>query len=379
MSANSSISRSHWLPVVGLLLLVLVAGCQPIRPVSQPTLPIDAREVTFPNGDITLAGTLTLPATPGPHPAVLLISGSGQQDRDEQIPFVPGYKPFQSIAEYLTDRGIAVLRYDDRGVGGSNGDPTHATSVDFAQDAEAGLNYLLTLPEINHEQIGLFGHSEGSIIAAMIAANNPDVAFVISMAGPAVSGYDLLLLQTERVLSTSGMSDEEVASAMKDQRQMLDLTVAGDWPALETFMLEVGRKQIAALPAEQREALGDPEVFLQKQAEMSMPAMQGWMRWFLTHNPADDWQQIDAPVLALFGGLDTQVDLEQNRPAMEEALSTAGNDDVTVRVFDDANHLFQQAITGSPQEYATLPAQFVAGFLDTIGEWITARVTVPAP
>lgn len=377
---RSYTTNPYWLRLIPLLLvLVLAAGCQPIRPVSQPASPIDAREVTFQNGDITLAGTLTLPATPGPHPAVLLISGSGQQDRDEQIPFVPGYKPFLSIAEYLTGFGIAVLRYDDRGVGGSSGDPTHATSVDFAQDAEAGLNYLLTLPEINHEQVGLFGHSEGSIIAAMIAAANPDVAFVVSMAGPAVSGYDVLLLQTELVLRASGMSDAELANALEEQRQALDLTVAGDWPALESLLLEAGRKQIAALPAEQREALGDPEAFLQKQIEATIPAMQGWMRAFLIHNPAQDWQQIDAPVLALFGGLDTQVGLAQNRPPMEAALTAAGNPDVTVQVFDDANHLFQKAITGAPDEYAKLPVQFVAGFLDTIGEWITARVTVAAP
>ncbi len=365
----------HWSVFTVLLVFTLVTGCiQPIQPITEQPTAYRAEAVTFMNGDITLAGTLTLPNGAGPHPAVILISGSGQQDRDEAIPFVPGYKPFWLIADQLTRQGIAVLRYDDRGVGQSTGDPTTANSADFAQDTKAGLNYLLKRPEINPKQIGLLGHSEGALIAAMIAARDPNVAYVISMAGPAVSGYDLLLVQTERILRSTNMNEEEVATALAEQRQALDLTVAGEWEALEAFLLEVGHRQVENLPAAQKEALGDVDAYLEQQVALSIVSMQGWMRYFLTHNPSDDWVQVEVPVLALFGGLDTQVDQAQNLPAMQAAL--ADNPDVTIKLFDEANHLFQQAVTGSPEEYATLPAEFVPGFLDTIAAWLLARVDV---
>lgn len=368
--------NAYWLRVFTLFLIfTFLAGCiKPIQPVTKLPTDYSAEDVTFTHSDITLAGTLTLPAKDGPHPAVILISGSGQQDRDEAIPIIPGYRPFQLIADHLTRQGIAVLRYDDRGVGQSTGDPSTATSADFAQDAEAGLTYLLSRPEINPKQIGLLGHSEGSLIAAMIAARNSNVAFVISMAGPAVSGYDLLLVQTERILRASDMTEDEVATALAEQRQALDLTVAGDWAALEALLLEVGHRQIEDLPAEQKAALGDVDAYLQQQIAQSMISMQGWMRYFLTYNPSDDWAQVKVPVLALFGGLDLQVDQAQNLPAMEAAL--ANNADVTIKLFEEANHLFQKAVTGSPEEYTTLPAEFVPRFLDTIGDWILARVEV---
>lgn len=357
-----------------LLIVALTSSCiQPIQPATVIPSAVRSEEVTFSNGNIDLAGTLTLPAVGAVHPALILVSGSGQQDRDESIPIIPGYKPFQVIADYLTQQGIAVLRYDDRGVGGSTGDPTTATTADFAQDAEAALNYLRNRSDIDPSMIGLLGHSEGSIIAAMIAARNPNVAFVISMAGPAVSGYDLLLLQTERILSVSGMDAEEVKQAMDDQRQLLALIMAQEWDGLKAKLLETGRQQIEALPEAQKKQIGDPEAFLQKQIDISMLNMQHWMHFFLLHNPADDWRQIKVPVLALFGGLDTQVDQAQNRPAMQAALTQAGNPDVTIKIYPEANHLFQQAKTGSPTEYATLAAQFVPGFLDTIGQWILVR------
>ncbi|MEZ4622481.1 MAG: alpha/beta fold hydrolase [Caldilineaceae bacterium] len=370
-------SHSVWLPLLTMLtILAMLTSCiRPVEPVVEMPLDVVTEEVTFQNDEITLAGTLTLPDAVGPHPALMLISGSGQQDRDETIPFVPGYKPFQLIAEYLTQQGIAVLRYDDRGVGGSTGDPSRATTADFAQDAEAGLTYLFSRPDINPKQIGLLGHSEGAIIAAMIAARNPDVAFVIAMAGPAVSGYDILIVQTERILRTADLSEEAVTAAMAQQRQVLDLTVAEKWDELKALLLNVGHQQIDALPAAQKEALGDVDAYLNQQIELSMRSMQGWMRYFLMYNPAEDWAQIKAPVLALFGGLDTQVDQAQNRPAFEAALQKAGNADVTIKVFEEANHLFQQAKTGSPEEYATLPAEFVPNFLETIGVWLLARTT----
>jgi hypothetical protein len=341
-------------------------------------LPYIEEEVTFRNGDITLAGTLTLPPGNSPHPAVILISGSGPQNRNEELPGVMGYQPFRVIADHLTRNGIAVLRYDDRGAGKSTGEHNTATSADFATDVEAALDYLLGRQEINPTQIGLLGHSEGGLIAAMVAARNSPleggkeggVAFVIAMAGTAVDGYNVLLVQNERILKASEATEEEVARGLEEARKAMDLMIAEDWAALEEFVYETGRKQLEALPEEQRKALGDPETYLQERIAEMMPFYQNWMHYFLTHDPAEDWVRVTVPVLALFGQLDTQVDVSQNRPALEAALKKAGNDDVTVVVFPTANHLFQDAKTGAPSEYADLPTEFVPGFLETITDWV---------
>ena len=331
--------------------------------------------MTFENGDITLAGTLTLPEGDGPFPAVLLLTGSGQQNRDEEISIAPGYKPFRVLADTLTRQGIAVLRYDDRGIGQSGGDPSQATTIDFTADAEAGFNMLLAHPEIDPKRVGLLGHSEGGIIAATLAARNPDVAFVIGMGAPAVSGYDILLTQVERVARASGASEAEAARAAEQERQMLDLVIAKDWQALEDSMHQIMLEQIQAMPQDQQAALGDPEEVMRERILPQIEAMKGpWFQNFLTYDVGQDWAKITVPVLALFGGLDVQVDADQNSPALKAALEKAKNSDVTVKVFPDANHLFQKATTGSVQEYATLPTDFVPGFLDTIADWLLERV-----
>ena len=338
-------------------------------------VPYREEEMTFENGDITLAGTLTLPEGDGPFPAVLLLTGSGLQNRDEEISLAPGYKPFRVIADTLTRQGIAVLRYDDRGVGQSGGDPAQATTIDFAADAEAAFNMLLAHPKIDPKRVGLIGHSEGGIIAAMLAARNSDVAFVIGMAPPAVNGYDFLVKQVQRMAVASGLSEEEVAQAADQQRQMLDLTVAKDWQALEDYLKQLASEQIQALSKEQQAALGDPaEVARQQIASLMKLSKSPWYQTFLTYDVGQDWAKVTVPVLALFGGLDVQVDADQNSPALKSALDKAKNSDVTVKVFPKANHLFQEAVTGSVEEYATLPTDFVPGFLDTISDWLLERV-----
>lgn len=348
------------------------------RPVVQPTpvLPYRAEEVSFANGDTTLAGTLTLPPGDGPHPALVLISGSGQQNRDEELAGVLGYRPFAAIADALTRQGIAVLRYDDRGVGQSTGDPSQATTEDFAADAEAAWAYLRSRPDIDPDQIGLLGHSEGAIIAAMIAARNPQVAFVISMAGPAVSGYDTLLKQVERLTLAVGGTQADADTAVEQQKAVLDLVVAEDWTALEGVVRQLIQAQVQGLPKAQQDALGDVDQFIDQQTAAQMQQLRSpWYQYFVAHDSGADWAQVKAPVLALFGGKDTQVDAEQNRPALEAALRRAGNQDVTVVVLPDANHLFQTAQTGAPQEYASLSTDFDPGFLPAISAWLLPRVT----
>ncbi len=346
------------------------------RPQEQATEPLPYREeeVTFGHDGVNLAGTLTLPEGEGPFPAVILLSGSGQQNRDEEIGIVPGYKPFRLLADHLTRNRIAVLRYDDRGVGGSTGDLTNATSADFADDAEAALDYLLSRPEIDPAQVGLLGHSEGGMIAAMLAARDPRVAFVVAMAGTAVSGYDTLIKQVERLALASGMSAQDAAAEASVQRAVLDLAVAQDWPALEAKISAIITEQVKMLPEERKAAMGDLQALVQQQVAAQLQTFQSpWYQHFLTHDPAEDWAQVTVPVLALFGAKDAQVDAEQNRTALEAALRRAGNDDVTVVVLPTANHLFQDAQTGAFEEYAALAPEFVPGFLDTISQWLAAR------
>jgi hypothetical protein len=346
----------------------------------QPTVAAEAvpyreEEITVSNGDVTLAGTLTLPEGNGPFPAVLLLTGSGQQNRDEELAIAPGYKPFRVLADALTRQGIAVLRYDDRGVGASTGDLTQVTTIDFAADAEAVFEALRARSEIDPQQVGLFGHSEGGIIAASIAARNTDVAFVIGMGAPALSGYDVLVKQVERLAAASGASAEEAATAAEQERTILDFVIDQDWQGAEDYLRQIMLEQIEALPEDQKTALGDPDKVVAERLAPQIEAFKSpWFQNFLTYDVGEDWAKVTVPVLALYGGMDAQVDAGQNKPALEASLSQAKNPDVTIKVLPKANHLFQQATTGSVDEYATLPPDFVPGFLDTIGEWLLARV-----
>ena len=309
----------------------------------------DQIDVLIPSGDHVFAGTLTVPAGDGPFPAVVLISGSGPSDRDESLPGV-ALKPFARLAEELAAEGVATLRYDDRGVGKSTGDFLSATSFDFADDARAALEHLAASEKIDAGRIGFLGHSEGGMIAPHAAVDNDRVAFVVSLAGTAVTGYDVFAAQLRQALAAVPEADREAAFAQ--QIHSLDLVVAEDWPAVE-----------AMLAAEEG---ATPERVTQ-----GMVYYRGWLHTFVTHDPAVDWQQIDLPVFALFGGRDVQVSVDLNRPALEAALQH--NPDVSVVTLPTANHLFQDAVTGAPPEYATLPDAFAEGLSVKIAEWIKAR------
>ncbi|HEY6104320.1 MAG TPA: alpha/beta fold hydrolase [bacterium] len=353
------------------LLLGIIPQAQAVQDASPPYREVDVG-IAVPAGP-TLAGTLTLPATSDQVPAVVLISGSGPQDRDEAIPGVPGYRPFAVIADHLGRRGVAVLRYDDRGTAKSTGNHATATSADLASDAEAAWRFLRARREIAWARVGLMGHSEGGLIAAMVAARNPQVAFVVSMAGPGVPGYDLLLKQNERVLRAMGLPPEVVERGVAEARANLELIRTEQWDRLRAVILETGGRQLAALPEQERAKLPP----LERLAEEQMMFLRTWMRFFVKYDPGPDWARVHVPVLALFGVLDVQVDLWQNRAGMVAALGRGGTGDVTVAVFPRANHLFQEATTGSVTEYAKLPPAFVPGFLDTISGWIRPRFRNP--
>jgi pimeloyl-ACP methyl ester carboxylesterase len=341
--------------------------------------PYTAEDVTFDNttdasGEtITLAGTLTIPAGDGPFPAVILISGSGSQDRDESLAPISSFKPFAQIADGLSRDGIAVLRYDDRGVGGSGGDPTNATSADLSTDAEAALDYLLTRSEIDPAAIGLLGHSEGGIIAPMIAVRRSDVAFIVSLAGSVVDGGQLLIKQNERLLEASGATQEEIDQQVAFTEDLIALTAAEDWDGLEALFVQRVTEQIESLPEDQRASIGDVDAYAAQYAAQQLPAFQHWYAFFFAYNPAEDWAKVTVPALALFGDKDLQVDADQNATALQAIVDEAGLEDVTIVRFPTANHLFQDAVTGNVDEYATLDQTFIPDLLPTITDWIHAR------
>ena len=335
-----------------------VAAAAPRRP-QNPVKPYPYREedVAYENAGarLSLAATLTLPAGSGPFPAVLLITGSGAQDRDESL---MGHRPFLVLADYLTRHGIAVLRADDRGVGKSGGSFAAATSADFATDAEAGVAYLRTRHEVDAKKIGLVGHSEGGLIAPMVAARNPAVAFIVLMAGTGVSGDQILLEQGRLIAAANGATPEQLAENAARAR-----------PALQLVKTE---KDDAVLAAKLREQLSGliPAEAVETQIKLLMAP---WYRYFVSYDPAPALQAVRCPVLAINGERDLQVPPKQNLPAIRAALEAGGNKEVVVQELPGLNHLFQTAKTGSPAEYAQIEETMSPLALDTITRWILKR------
>ena len=361
--------------LIPLLTLALIPG-QPARAGAKAV----SRNVTFQDGEPTLSGILSLPAGEGPHPAVILISGSGPQDRDGAMTMIPGYKPFAMLADHLTSVGIAVLRYDDRGVGQSTGDYLDADEADFVRDAGAAVEFLSRQEGIDPRRIGLLGQSEGALIAAMLAGEDERVAFVVSLGGPAVRGYDLLLQQTRRAAEAEGMSADEVEQVAEEQRRLFDLVIAEAWDKLEQEVRDITRKRLEALPKWKKLLLGDLDKFAAQRTAQSMFVFKtDRYQFLLKHDTSQDWAKIKVPVLAMFGNLDVQCDAEQNRKGIEQAMQRGGNARLSVHVIDDANHLFLSAKTGSMSEYRLLPKDaFAPGVLPTISDWILA-ITGLAP
>ncbi len=338
--------------------------------IDEKPVPYNEEEVYIYNGDIRLGCTLTYPFSGVPHPAVILITGSGSQDRDETI---FGFKPFRILADYLTPNGIAVLRCDDRGVGESTGRGIPFTSGDRAGDVSAMVDFLSNRNEIKHNQIGLCGHSEGGIIAAMVAARDPQISFIISMAGSAVIGRDILKEQSRLIFKEEGIDD----SILEQQQKVIDLAykaaMTGEgWDEVEKVVREIAPGQITD---EQRASIDDIDQYIDQFVTGSMSAVQSaWYQFFITHDPSDDWRRVTQPVLGLFGELDLQVPPEMNKKALQEALDYAGNPDYELMIIPQANHLFQKAKTGSPTEYAQLDKEFIDGFPYIILNWIREMV-----
>jgi hypothetical protein len=344
---------------------------QPARPQEpEPPFPYRSEELTFRSGEVTLAGTLTLPPGEGPFPAALLVTGSGPQNRDEEV---FGHRPFLVLADHLTRAGIAVLRVDDRGVGGSTGSLATVTTADLVGDARAGVDYLRGRGEIDAERVGLIGHSEGGIIAPMVAVRGEDAAFVVMLAGPAVPGDELITLQLERIFRAAGVDDDKVQQIRAAQGELLAAIRAesGEEP-VRAKLRELIRLQLEATSgtAPDEETLA---ATLEQNADIASP----WFRFFLGHDPRPTLRKVDVPVLALFGELDLQVPADQNLPEARKALAESGSGDVTVESLPGLNHLFQPAQTGSPDEYYGIEETFSPIALRKITEWILARFAQP--
>jgi pimeloyl-ACP methyl ester carboxylesterase len=343
------------------------------EPAAQEAQPYVEEEVSFRNDAILLAGTLTLPDADGPHPAVVMITGSGAQNRDEEL---FGFKPFRIIADHLTRHGIAVLRYDDRGVGGSTGSVSQATSEELAGDVLAAVGLLEARSDIDPRRIGLIGHSEGGIIAPIVAAQSSDIAFIVLMAGTAVTGERILLAQGEAILRANGATEARLQAQREMQQQIFAVVRSGaGMEQLAANLREQIQASLDSLPVEQRAAITDEDAFVNSRLEGQLSMIRSpWFRFFLDYDPAVTLEQVTVPVLALFGELDLQVPLVVNREPLTRALERGGNDAVTIRVFPRANHLFLTAETGSPNEYPTMEKEFVPGFLEEMTDWILARV-----
>ena len=339
----------------------IVSG--PVRPQEpKPPFPYQIEEVKFQNGPINLAGTLTLPPGNGPFPAVLLISGSGLQDRDETV---FGHKPFWVLADHLSRTGIAVLRVDDPGIGKSAPHPEPPTTADFATDVEAGVTFLKRDDRIG--TVGLIGHSEGGIIAAIVASRRDDIGFVVLMAGPGVPGAELLLKQNERIFDGMGIVGErkETLLTLLD-RLFTTLTSDMTEDEMRQQVDEIVRKQfeINGIPPAQQD-----ETQVQAAVEQ---VLNPWMRYFLAFDPRPALEAIRVPVLALNGELDVQVDAEQNLTAIDAALEKGDNHNVTVHRLPKHNHLFQRAKTGLVNEYAVIEETISPEVLDLIRDWVVS-------
>lgn len=331
-----------------------VASLSPRRPQTPaPPYPYGEEDVSYTSAPgVRLAATLTLPAGTGPFPAVVLITGSGPQDRDETL---LGHKPFKVLADHLTRHGIAVLRADDRGSGSSTGTFATATSMDFAADAEAGLTYLANRKEINPRKLGLVGHSEGGVVAPIVAARNRAVAFIVLLAGSGVPGDEVLLAQQALIATANGAPAELVQRASAAMREVF---AAIKTEKDDTALAAALRQRLAALiPAAQIDA--------QVQTLLSP-----WYRYFLTYDPRPTLRAVRCPVLALTGEKDLQVPAKMNLAAIKAALDEGGNTRSQVEELPGLNHLFQHATTGSPAEYARIEETVATEVLDKVSGWI---------
>ncbi len=328
----------------------------------KPPFPYIAEEVVYKNekADIELAGTFTIPEGEGPFPAVVLLTGSGPQNRDEQL---LGHKPFLVIADFLTRNGIAVLRADDRGVGASTGNFASATTADFAEDGLAGIEYLKTRKEVNQQMLGFIGHSEGGIMAPIAASKSADVAWIILLAGPGSNLGDNVTFQRIRMARQAGASEE----SLKIQEKILQAVnnIVRKDISDEEVRLQV-RQYFADLPETEKQLLNWSDEMVDALASQLLEA---WWRYSLKHDPEETLKSLDIPVLALLAEKDMQVPVALNLSHLERSLEN-GHQKSRVIVMPGLNHLFQHCDTGDGSEYVKIEETISPEVLSLMADWI---------
>lgn len=350
------------------------AAARPRPQHPKPPYPYEQREVLYdnPTDGSKLGGTLTLPSAAGPHPAVLLITGSGLQDRDETV---FEHKPFLVIADHLTRAGFVVLRVDDRGIGKSTGDPKNATIQVNATDVEAGVAFLKNQKEVDPTRIGLIGHSEGGIIAPMVAARSKDVAFIVSLAGTGLPGSIISPMQVEATVRASGkFSEADLKQLVDAQRNVMTAVATGDDEKVKRAVRE--GLELANRLVPEAERLPSAKLELRVTTEAA-GVMSPWFRSFVSTDPAEDWRKVRCPVLALNGELDLQVPAKANLDAIAKA--TKKNRRVTLSARPGLNHLFQHAKTGAVSEYIEIEETFDPETLQLMTDWLQKQAKLPTP
>lgn len=333
----------------------------------QKPYPYNEEEVSYKNAkdNVKLAGTLTTPRGEGAFPAVILITGSGAQDRNETV---LGHHPFLVLADYLTRRGIAVLRVDDRGVGGTDLGSQNNTSENFAGDVLAGIEYLKTRKEINPKQIGLIGHSEGGMIAPMVAAGSKDVAFIVLLAGTGQTGEDIIYTQTELGQKVGGASQFVIDETRKLLKTLLAIVKSEtDAKRAEQRIDEALSAHSARFTEEQKKEFAPIENSIKSRKSLYVSA---WFRYFVLYNPRPALEKVKIPVLALNGENDVQVAWKENLDLISAGLKAGKNTDFTVKSFPKLNHLFQTSATGAVSEYEKIEETISPVVLETVGAWI---------
>lgn len=333
---------------------------EPIRP-----FPYVVEEVEFSNkkADVTLAGTLTLPGEKGGYPAIILITGSGPQNRDSEI---LGHKPFLLLADRFTRAGYVVLRYDERGVGKSTGMYSSATSYDLAEDVEAGIDFLRKHDQVDKKRITLVGHSEGGMIAPMVAARNKHVAAVVMLAGPSVPGDEILADQTRRLMSANGIGSEKIDRTVEQMRELMQIIkTEDDKDKRNELLTEKVREQMEAMPTEDRDEIPNEDAFV----ITKVMAMSGkWYVNFVRHDPMPDLKKVECPLMAMYGSNDLQVHPNLNLIPLKEIMK----DDWNLVQVAGLNHLFQPSETGLVSEYGQIETTFDMDALTQVVTWLNS-------
>lgn len=357
---------------VSVIVLVFITTSffgqdKPNRPQTpEPPFNYNVENVTFKNikDTVTLAGTFTFPKTGKNFPAVILISGSGAQNRNEEI---FDHKPFWVLADYLTKNGIAVLRYDDRGFGESTGVFSGSTSIDFGRDVSAAIDYLKTRKEIDHKKIGLIGHSEGGTIAPMIASENKDVAFVVSLAGVMTTGGELLILQKEMQLRAMGSSEVYISKEIDFDTGLMTVIKKSTPETLKADLDNYTTDYFKNHPKFVSDHGMNEEYY--KQLIINSYSSP-WVSTFIKYNPQNALENLSIPLLALNGEKDLQVPYKENFDVLRSIMENDSSKKFTLVSYPSVNHLFQECETGTVQEYQQLEQTFSPTVLKDILEWI---------